>query len=88
MFRVSPDSIHKSPLSPFFKGGGYKDRKQRENSRLRHSKKLRFAAPLFEKEGPGEIYTAVTSPATRRFLPVPFAETYPKAAIALSDSPG
>jgi hypothetical protein len=45
------------PLSPFAKGGKYKD--------------LRFSVPLFEKEGLGEIFGSNDAPMIQRILATP-----------------
>lgn len=61
-------STLKIPLHPpFFKGGKLQDGKEKEKSQVRHSKKFRFSVPLFEKEGPGEIFSDSEKARTNMF---------------------
>jgi hypothetical protein len=59
------------PQSPFFKGEVTKIGKR--NFHKRHSKGLRFCVPLFEKDGPGEIFgrELYSEPTTPRHLSGP-----------------
>jgi hypothetical protein len=69
--REKSPSIHIFPQSPFFKGEVAKIGKR--NFHKRHSKGLRFCVPLFEKEGPGEIFgrELYSEPTTPRHLSGP-----------------